>query len=352
MSSEKSSERSGFTRTPLILLISLAALVFIVFIGCGDGNYLESISNDDSASACQYQVSIDLDSGNYDAVIASSCANHMDRAAAYLGKAGFKVIDIVNKMIDANDSGSPMDVYMNELIGNVSTQDLMSLDNSRRYYSMVNAANGYSPDIVSDALFLKSSLVSTTVSFSFIKSSIDPDGDGVISSCDTDGNSVPDEVDAMSCALIFAGGATDCLSLGFTVDDSTYRSLSFPAYSNFYNGLVMTGIANASCPDSTYNQLLYDSNTVAVTSLEKCVDPTYPSVEWNCPFEDSTGSPEDLLSVFNDAIQNSITTLESLGFDEESEVYAAINTISVDACGGGACTEAQLQAYLESQLGL
>lgn len=337
-------------------LIAIAASALMLVSGCGDNNYLEFLSNDDSTSACQYQVSIDLDAGNFDAVLASACANHMDRAAAYLGNAGFEVIEIINRMIDANDSGAPLDIYLNELVGNVSTADMASMDASRRYYSMVNAANGYSPDMERDALFLRSSLVSPTISFAFIKSSIDPDGDGKISDCDINGNSISDEVDATSCALIVASGTVDCTSLGITVDNSTYKSLSFAGYSSLYNGLVMdyAGVTNASCPDNTYYQLLHGSNSVTVTSLEKCEDLSYPvpRVQWNCPYEDSLGSPEDLLSVFNDAIQNSLSTLDSLGFGQDSEVYAAINTISVDACGGGTCTEAQLQAYIESQLGL
>jgi hypothetical protein len=339
-----------------IVLVLLAALLAMLAINCGDDNYLESLSNDDSAAACRYQVSMDLDSGNFDAVIASSCANYMDLAAAYLGKAGFEIVNIINVMIEANDPGAdPMDVYMNKLVSNVSTHDIRNLDASLRYYSLVNTANGYSPDLEKDALFLSGALVSPTISFTYIKSAIDPDGDGGISACDINGNSVPDEVDATSCALTVAGGTVDCSTLGITVDDSTYRTLNFPDYLSVYNGLEMDlGVANAACPDDIYYKLLYGSNSVVVTSLEKCIDPAYPLVEWNCPYEDSSGLPEDLLGVFNESLQDSLDIMNSLGFGEDSEVYSAVNAVSEDACGGagGSCTEADLQSYLESQLGL
>jgi len=334
-------------------IVILAASVVLLAMGCGDDNYLKSLSREDSSAACRYQVSMDLDSGNFDAVTASPCANHMDKAAAYLGKAGFGIIEIINRMIEASDSGGGhMDVYMKDLVGNVSTQDIVNLDLSTRNYSMVNAANGYSTDMEKDALFLRSALVQPTISFSFIKSSIDPDGDGAISSCDINGNSVPDEVDAVSCALTVASGTADCSSLGIALDDSTYRTLSFTGYSSVYNGLVMdySGVTNASCPQSTYYQLLYASSSVAVTSLEKCVDPSFPLIQWNCPYEDSLGSSVDMLSVFNEAILNSLDTMNALGFNSTSDVYAAVDSISTEACGGGVCTEAQLQAYLQSQL--
>jgi hypothetical protein len=338
------------------VLVLLAAVMTMLPMGCGDDNYLESLSNDDSAAACQYQVTMDLDSGNYDAVIASTCANYMDLAAAYLGKAGFEIINIINVMIDSNDSGgNEMEAFIGELVGSVSQSDMRSLDSSLEYYSLVNAANGYSPDLVLDAQFLKSALVAPTKSFTFIKSAIDPDGDGKISECDMNGNSVPDEVDATGCALTLAGGATDCASMGITVDDTTYISLSFTGYSSLYNGLEMDlGVANAACPDDIYYKLLFNSSSVAVTSLEKCIDPAFPLIEWNCPYEDIGGTPEDMLEVFNTAIINSIDTLKSLGIEEDSEVYAAINSVAVDACGGigSGCTEEDLRLYLESQMGL
>jgi len=335
-------------------LMSLTALTFLLALGCGDDNYLDSFSNDDSSAACQYQVSMALDSGLYDLVIASPCANFMDLAAAHLGLAGFDIVNIINVMIEANDSGDqPLDVYMNKLVGNVSNADIRNLDYSLQYYSLVNTANGYTTGQEKDAQFLSGSLISPVISFAYIKASIDPDGDGNVSSCDLNGNNLPDEVDATDCALLVAAGVSDCSGMGITTDDITYKTLSFPSYTSLYNGITMDfgGVTNATCPDNMYYQLLFSSSYVAVTSMEKCVDPNYPTIEWNCPYEDSAGQPADLLGVFNDSMQDSLSILNSLGFDSSSEVYAAVNTISADACGspGSSCTAQQFQAYLESQ---
>jgi len=343
-----------------VILFRILLVMVILAMGCGDDNYLRSLSNNDSDSACQYQISMDLDSGNYDAVIASSCANYMDMAAAYLGKAGFEIFNIVNSMIKSNDSDDkPLKTFMNELAGSKTTQEIRDLDYSMSHYSLVNTANGYSPDQEKDAMFIRDILMMPAISYMFLKLAMDPDGDGEISGCDINGNNVPDEVDATSCALIVAGGTVDCSSRGITLDDSTYRTLNFPDHLGIYNGLIMNyaGATNTTCPDNKYYKLLYGGNSVAVTTIEKCIDASYPDVppvEWNCPYEDSQGKPGDLLKAFNDGLQDSFSTMYSIGFSHDSEIYMSVNSVSTDACGGGSndCSETDLQTYLDIQMGL
>ena len=339
---------------PLILL----ALFLIAFAGCGDSNYLSWLSDDDSMAACQRQVDLDLDSGNYDAVIASSCSNFMDMGAAYFGLAGFDITQVINTMIDSNESSaSALSVYTSELISNVSGQSLRYLELSGDNYALVTQANGYSENLVRDAEFYSIALVNTVSTFSVIKAALDPDGDGVVSECDINDNDNSDEVDVLSCSLLISSGA-NCASLLVSEDTATYPSLAFDGYANLYNGVVITidaVIANAACPDS-YNQLLYDNGvgtSVAVSSSDVCIDPAYPAMQWMCPFEDAAAEPSSFLDVFNEAIVNSVDLLAGLGYEADSEVFLSINSVAEEACGGAGslCTEAELSAYIQCQLG-
>lgn len=338
-----------------IYFIAILIVSFLSLSGCGNDNYLGGASNDDSGVACQYEVSRALDLGMYDLVLASSCANHMDRAAAYMGRAGFTVAGILDIMMTANDTAlSPFSLYMGELIGNVTGSDILDLSLAYDSYAMVNTTNGYGRQLERDALFNRGAILGPIISFVFIKSSIDPDGDGAISECDLNGNDVPDEVDATSCALLISDGS-DCSGLNMTTESTLYNTVSFPNRLSIYNGVEMyVGAATASCPTELYYHLFRDWLAVSVSSLEKCVDPNYPGIEWNCPFEDANGEPTSMLDSFNEAMQDSIGTMDSLGFDPQSEAYMAVNSVSGDACGtgGGVCSATDLQNYLQTQFGL
>ena len=329
-------------------------LLFTAIYACGNDNYLSGLSNDDSPAACQYGVSKALDSGMYDLVLASPCANHMDRAAAHMGRAGFTISAIVDVMMAANDAAlKPFRLYMNTLIGNVTGADILDLSLSYRNYEMVNTTNGYDMELEKDALFNRGALLGPIISFAFIKSSIDPDGDGAISDCDLNGNDVPDEVDATSCALLISDGS-DCSGLGVATETALYNTVSFPNRLSIYNGVeIYVGAATPLCPTEYYYHLFRDWVSVSVSSLEKCADPDFPSISWNCPFEDADGEPASMLDSFNEAMQDSMGTLDSLGFDPENEVYAAVNTVTTDACGSGGavCSATDLSTFLQDQMG-
>ncbi len=80
----------------LFVYVLFAACVSLMFVGCSDKS---------SPEACLHQVTMDLDSGNYDAVLASSCAGAMQRGAAYFGKGGFDIKDVINRFSEANGIG-------------------------------------------------------------------------------------------------------------------------------------------------------------------------------------------------------------------------------------------------------
>jgi hypothetical protein len=126
------------------LLIAFMILGFLVaafaLSGCGSNAY-DSGTDESSEEACRYAVSKALDEERYDDVIAYSCAHDMDRAAAYIGKAGYDVNDMIASMINANSaqSGNSIDAYLNDLVRTVTTDYLINLYEASNAYNMVNA---------------------------------------------------------------------------------------------------------------------------------------------------------------------------------------------------------------------
>ena len=77
----------------------------VMFSGCGDDN-----------TTCRIDVQKAIDEGRYDSAISDlegKCADaytssdlNMNLAAAYMGKSGYSVSDIINMVIDSNDDGN------------------------------------------------------------------------------------------------------------------------------------------------------------------------------------------------------------------------------------------------------
>src|SRR5574340_483492 len=112
-----------------LYLCCLAAMTVLVMASCSDKN---------SQEACKYDTSMALDKGNYDAVLASPCADVLQLGAANFGKAGFSATDVINRFVDAkNNTGSDFRLYMSQMIGTVSDATLGYLDSSHNAYVSV-----------------------------------------------------------------------------------------------------------------------------------------------------------------------------------------------------------------------
>jgi hypothetical protein len=315
---------------------------------------LASCSSDkNSPEACRYETSVNLDKGNYDAVLASSCADVMQIGAAWFGKAGFDITNVINGFIDADDSTqakSDLNIYMTSLVGDVTGNTLDNLDNARgAYNSVTSTESGYK-----DAQFYIS-LVDSVKSLSLIKNVVGdnivgPDG-ALNSTCDNNDNDVPDSADAVACQLIAVTNINSAVTttLCSNVPHASYLpSMPVPittltnvatsqTITGTYSGLTVTlasfgsGTTSGCDPagNTVYKQLLYrDENNnwwAATTTSEVCSDGTNT---WPCPM---TGSNLDLVGAINASLSSAVNSLDT-ALTGTSDVQQAITDLQNQAC--------------------
>lgn len=332
------------------LWLCLLSAAFIA--GCGE-NIVEGLADKSSDEACRYETTQNLDKGNYDAVLTSSCADSMQKGAAYFGKAGYDIKDVINRFSEAEDEEDDLNLYMTALTKTVTDNTLTNLDSAKTEYDTVQSTS----ESFQDAQFYVS-LVNAVKSLSLIKLVIDADGDGALSSCDINLNTVPDEADTTSCALLASGSpnptsgnCTLSVSNGTTYTATYIASsdITFPDKAGTYRGLIITipGTATVACSDE-YKQILYkgsDNNYWVATTSGSCQ--ASDSQEWPCPLEQND-QPLDLVSAIDESISDAI---ESIGYalpGSTTDVQQSIQDIRTEACGGDVCTSSEISAYLQT----
>lgn len=340
--------------------------VLLFFYSCGD-NAFKFMADDSSQEACRYEVSKNLDSGNWDAVINSSCAGPMDKGAAYFGKAGFDVKDVINRLSEAQDETEPVNIYMKALVPKVDESTLNYLDSAAGEYGQVSSDSPH----YKDAQFYLS-LVNAMKGLSLAKIVIDTDGDGkLLTNCDRNDNKVPDDVDATACALLVSGQlynnqTPDCSSLNGNgsvtfswspdAPPGTYLTLKDQQgnqKNGNYKGIIVNisgnGISDGCPQDDIYRKrLLFPSGNyvvVSVTTSNVCSDQY--NQNWPCPIEVG-GQPLDLVTAIDQAVQAMITSMGNALPGVSTDVVNSINEIRQDACGGDTCTSSEIADYLKN----
>jgi hypothetical protein len=331
-------------------LLSLCLLA-VLFYSCGS-NAFKGIADDSSQEACRYEVTKNLDSGNWDAVLNSSCADSMQKGAAYFGRAGFDIKDVINRLSEASgeEEGKDLNIYLKALVPKVTEQTLNDLSMAKSEYGNVSPKDPH----YKDAQFYIS-LVDTSYSLSLMKIVIDSDGDGAISNCDINGNGVPDDADATACALM-ASGQSDPTSgncgSSISANYTATTDITFNGKSGTYRGLTIniTG-SGGTCP-TTYKNLLYKNKIdgkyyyyVATTS-GTCT--AINDGEWPCPIEQN-GEPLDLVSAIDESINSAINFLSN-ALPSDVDVTQAIKEIRDKACGGDTCTSQEIANYIQQYL--
>ena len=323
------------------IVLPVLLMAFLMY-GCGN-NLFSSIADDDSDEACMYETSKNLDAGNYDSVLYSSCLDSLQKGAAYLGKSGFDVIDVVNSLSEAQDSTNDLDIYLKSLVSTVTEASLGYLESSADAYDEVLAVS----DSYADAQFYKS-IVKSLRSLSLLKLVTDIDGDGSLSSCDNNGNGTPDDVDAVACSLLGVTTSTPSCS------GSSYAEIpgiTIQNKSGTYKGVTITisGVSTPSCP-AEYKQLHYlvtgTTYGAATVTSDTCQEATPDSGRtWPCPVE-TGGSSLDLVEAFDEAITDSIDALGN-AFDMNNDVLESIQDIKTEACGIDAiCSSSEIADYI------
>ena len=329
----------------LVILVVTSAISVLVLAGCsGDKS---------SPEACLHQTTIDLDKGNYDAVLASACADEMQIGAAWFGKAGYDITNVLNRFVDANGSSSSssqktdLNIYMTSLTGNVTGTTLTYLDNagSEGYDKVMPEESGYL-----DAQFYLS-IVDAVKSLSLIKIVIPNlvNADGTLNkACDNNGNNVPDEADATACELIASvninstpTGTIACKGASYSPLTPTAITLTDSAgiaVTGSYSGLTVS-MATGTSPVTTgcipsgatqYKRLLYkDAATnqwFAATATGLCSGSD--GQQWPCPV---LGPNLDLTTSIDASIYSAVSSMMS-SVTANSDVKTSITDIQKDAC--------------------
>ncbi len=347
----------------LFVYLFLAACVSLILMGC---------SNKNSAEACRHQVTMNLDTGNYDAVLGAACSDSMQKGAANFGKAGFDIKNVVNRLIDAGITSSQtatsdLSIYMNSLIGTVTPASLAYIDQSKTEYDIVCDNTPTTEAAWKDANFYES-VVDSIKALSLLKTVVDSDGLGKMSACDMNGNNVPDEADATSCALVASSrmqGTTTVTCRGATysplapVEINSLKDGNGNIMPGTFSGLVITidGNPKAGCPASYRKLLFKDSNGsfwAATTGAEVCTDAN--NNQWPCPL---AGSSLDLVASIDQSLTSAQNSLgNALSGTGSTDVQKALQDIKGQACCGctsspcapcsSSCTSLDIAEYLQT----
>ncbi|HTF99420.1 MAG TPA: hypothetical protein VK654_02390 [Nitrospirota bacterium] len=328
------------------LVPTLLACAALFLFGC---------SNKNSKEACTHQVTMDLDAGHYDSVLASSCSDSLQRGAAYFGRAGFDTTNVVNVFIQTGASSggtstqADLTVYLTSLVSTVTETTLSDLDRAEAEYSSIPAML----DSYQDAQFYLS-LACMVKGLSLLKI-LSADAAGALdTTCDINNDSIADGADASSCALIAASNistGTSAVCSNATYSPASPADITFPGKTGTYSGLVVTlqGTGTTACP-SQFKKLLYRDGSghywVAVATPDiVCTDNN--GAAWPCPVEEN-GQPVDFVASVGSMLDASIAALQLSLITVTSDVQTSLEQIKNEACPSGTCTSIEIAQYLHT----
>ena len=116
-------------------LVAASVTAVLLLSGCSEDK--------NSGEACKYDVTMALDQGNYDTVIATTntCEGltqeekNLNMGAAWFGKAGFDAPSLINKLSE-EDAGGESD-FVTQMAAGASGTDLSYMTMAKFYYSNV-----------------------------------------------------------------------------------------------------------------------------------------------------------------------------------------------------------------------
>lgn len=273
-------------------------------------------------------------------MLRSSCANALDRGAAYFGKAGFDVKDVIDRLLEQEGQSNTADAYLRTLVPNMNRERFNYLDHSDREYSSLGNNK--------DAQFYLS-IVKTMKALSTIRSVI-----GEISDCDLNTNNIPDDVDATACMLEKAGNVS-ANSTG-TCNVANYSTSSVLTFANdtTTNYLGMTVNVSSSpqqgCPVS-YKKLYYEDASgsyMPATTAGFCkTDGTQCNEQepgcWPCPMSEQ----RDLLQTVEENLNSAVDLLANLLGNNNPDLRRSIEELREEVCGqDGNCTADEIKDYI------
>jgi len=238
------------------IILPALVLTFLMY-GCGT-NLFEFLADKNSSESNDYDISQDMDDGNYEAVINNENASPLDKSAAYLGLAGLDFSDILEKMIDADQVEDDLALYFENLLPATTLENKQYIQNA---INQLLPVGGGTIDAELEVNFHYGIAVVMDAILDF-KRLVDGGGqDLLMEGVDSDNNSVVDVVEAAECALEFVAVAD-----------------------NDVNTNLLTSVFLDNSPD-TYNCENNPNLTLEISAPVKTGDTVLPAVdfsaEWN-----------------------------------------------------------------------
>jgi len=250
-----------------VIVASLAA-ASLFFGGCGE-----------ESTSCRFDVQNDIDTGDFDAAISAldgSCADaytpsdrYFNLASAYMGKAGFGAIDVVNMVLDAGESDESAYSALIRSVGESRREDsLQNLEVATTYY-LRSMAPEVDPATLSVAMcpgdptdtraqnacfyigFAETFAATTTVTY------LTEDIDGLVNALNNN-TETPLDMKASIDALAWAVGEPLVNNSTITAQQVTIAGAPYKHLEVLQNGKLFYRLADAAAPSKTSSTVVTD----------------------------------------------------------------------------------------------
>lgn len=306
---------------------------------------LLSACGDDSEGESRLETQQMLDDEDYEGVISklSSSATtddeHIALGAAYMGKAGLSLSNIVGALAEDSQSGGEFAGFIKSIKKTSSSTALSDLDVAINYYQKVvqNAcisnAQNLSDSQKDICLFIGlASTSSAAVTIDLIAGDIEKFGS------DTKDN----KLTASTCAMQYAfdRNATEC-------SVTPESNVTFSASNKTYTPLLVTVNSDTDTPKNNYRYLMNDANRTVLTN-GFCTNSdfttrieTYSGGLYACPINETNTSKElTTAGVLVDVLNNGIGAVSSASSEDTQE---SVDEFKCEILGGSyngnSCTE-------------
>lgn len=333
----------------------------LLLTGCG---------NSDEAASCRFDVQLNLDSGNFEAVIAeltnpsSACYDayngdewQIDLGAAYMGRAGLGTSDIIGLIgVEDGTGNSTLETFIDSVIKKQTSTALPDLKSaSSSYTTALGVADCASPltltnsqkDICLYRGLADTMLTSTTISYLLDDiSTLFDDTDTLAQAA------AQEEMDASMCALIFSNDGSTCAEAStvvptdvtFTYEDNStrdFRDIAVTINGNEYHRLAT---ATAVTPGTTIVTDGYCDNFFA-NETDTWVSPLYA-----CPLNrDSAAGDESVLTLLTETLASGLDGVEAaLSGDPELQQDITDYKLEVDPNDDDNVTLTEIDNYLDT----
>lgn len=360
-------------RMKLSYLFIPLMVIFLTFTGCGDD------TTDDS---CAYAVQQNLDEGNFDLVIASlennqTCGGELSQedawlnlAAAYMGKSGLTMGNLLGAVTDSNSSDA-MTSFMTSFATSATAEGLANMDYAKEIYAYISSSadcNTTQTGAKAEAC-LYTGMVTLTEAVGSLSAILGSETLQLLSATtlantdDVNGNGKADGLDVTVCAISDANSSVSPCSTDASISFTSIADINFTKtpFSALYTVRTFT-VSGTGQDDINFTKLIdvdavipspVTTSGYCKTDFTACPTLNVAGGCYPCPVvinSAATTSTTGLLSIINGS---NLDALSSFLPADDNNTAANITQDLKDSIRGTTgdandITEAELAAFLQS----